>query len=149
MDRWTLGGKDDGDFLISETGRLTFRSPPDYERPADSDRNNIYEVKVRPFDGRYYGSHQVVVTVTPVNEAPEITTSSTSATVMRHPENRTTRLYTYRAADPERGAISWSVTGVHGRFFSINDRGELYFSETTPPDFESPQGSGATGRSTR
>ena len=103
VDRWTLGGKDNGDFLISETGRLTFRSPPDYERPADSDRNNIYEVEVRPFDGRYYGSHQVVVTVTPVNEAPEITTSSTSATVMRHPENRTTRLYTYRAADPERG----------------------------------------------
>ncbi len=142
--RWSLGGRDGGDFTITETGVMTFRSIPDYERPADSDRNNIYEVEVRPYDGRYYGSHAVTVTVTPVNEAPEITTNNSSATTMRHPENRTSRLYTYRATDPEREAISWSVAGTHARFFSIDEeRGELYFSETTPPDYENPQGSGS------
>ncbi|MCY4364802.1 MAG: cadherin domain-containing protein [Chloroflexi bacterium] len=143
VSRWSLGGRDGGDFTITETGVMTFRNTPDYERPADSDRNNIYEVEVRPYDGRYYGSHHVTVTVTPVNEAPEITTTSSSATTMRHPENRTSRLYAYRATDPEREAIRWSVAGTHARFFRIDEeRGELYFSETTPPDYENPQGSG-------
>ena len=143
--RWNLGGRDGGDFTISETGVMTFRSIPDYERPADSDRNNIYEVEVRPYDGRYYGSHHVTVTVTPINEAPAITTNSTSATALSQPENRTTRLYTYRATDPENRAIRWSVTGTLARFFTINDRGELFFSETRPPDFENPLGSGSDG----
>ena len=143
---WRLTGTDSGDFTIDENGRVSFRSIPDHERPADSNRDNEYLFTVQATDDRYYDTYDVMVTVTPVNEPPAITTSSTSATVMRHPENRTTRLYTYRATDPERGAISWSVTGVHGRFFSINDRGELYFSETTPPDFESPQGSGSDGQ---
>ena len=145
--RWNLGGRDGGDFTITETGVMTFRYPPDYERPADSNRDNIYEVEVRPYDGRYYGSHHVTVTVTPVNEAPEITTTSSSATTMRHPENRTSRLYTYRATDPERGAITWSLAGAHARFFSIDlRRGELYFNDVTPPDYETPSGSGSDGQ---
>ena len=143
--RWNLGGRDGGDFTITENGLMTFRSAPDYERPVDSDRNNIYEVEIRPYDGRYYGSHHVTVTVTPINEAPDITTTSTSATSLSHPENRTTRLYTYRATDPENRAIRWSVTGTHARFFSINERGELFFSETGPPNFENPLGSGSEG----
>ena len=143
--RWNLGGRDGGDFTIDENGAMTFRNVPDYERPADSDRNNIYQVEVRPYDGRYYGSHHVTVTVTPINEAPEITTTSRSATGLRYPENRTSRLYTYRATDPERSTVRWSVAGTHARFFSINERGELYFSETTPPDFEDRQGGGADG----
>ena len=145
ISRWNLGGRDGGDFTISETGLMTFRSIPDYERPVDSDRNNIYEVEVRPYDGRYYGSQHVTVTVTPINEAPTITTVSTSATSLRQPENRTTRLYTYRATDPENRAITWSVTGTHARFFTINERGELFFSETGPPDFEDRQGTGSEG----
>ena len=146
ISRWNLGGRDGGDFTITENGVMTFRSPPDYERPVDSDRNNIYEVEIRPYDGRYYGSHHVTVTVTPINEAPDITTTSTSATSLRQPENRTSRLYTYRATDPENRAISWSVTGIHARFFTIDEqRAELYFSETNPPDYENPQGSGVDG----
>ena len=143
--RWNLGGRDRGDFTITENGVMTFRSPPDYERPVDSDRNNIYEVEIRPYDGRYYGSHHVTVTVTPINEAPDITTTSSSATGLRQQENRTSRLYTYRATDPENRAIRWSVTGTHARFFTINERGELFFSESNPPDYENRQGTGSEG----
>ena len=142
---WSTSGRDGGDFVINEQGELRFRSAPDYERPADSDGNNIYEVTIRASDGRYTGTLEEtqVITVTPVNEAPEITTNSTSATEMRHPENRISRLYTYRATDPERGTIAWSLAGDHASFFTIDEqRGELYFSETTPPDYETPQGSG-------
>ena len=140
--RWSLAGTDGGDFTIDEFGALTFRSKPDYERPADSDRDNVYEVTVRPYDGRYYGSFDVTVTVNDVNEPPTITTTGSSATVLRQAENRTTRLYTYRATDPEGGAVIWSVGGTDGRFFTISDRGELSFSETNPPDYELPGDSG-------
>ena len=105
VSRWSLAGRDGGDFTISETGLMTFRNVPDYERPADSNRDNLYEVTVRPYDGRNYGSHDVTVTVTPVNEAPTITTTSSSATGLRQPENRTSRLYTYRATDPREAVL--------------------------------------------
>ena len=70
---WSLTGRDAGDFTIDENGQLTFRSVPDYERPADSGRDNVYEVTVRASDGRYYGYLEATVTVTDVNEAPAIT----------------------------------------------------------------------------
>ena len=136
--RWSLGGRDGGDFTISSGGVLTFRTLPDYERPEDSNRDNVYELEVRPYDGRYYGSFGVMVAVNDVNEPPTITTTSTSTTTLRQPENRTTRLYTYRATDPEGETITWLVGGVDGRFFAIDERGQFSFSESNPPDYEIP-----------
>ena len=134
--RWTLGGRDGGDFFITQGGTLYFRSPPDYERPADSNRDNIYEVSIQPADGRNTGSYPVTVTVTDVNEAPEIRRGSTTS--FTQPENRTTRLYTYSATDPERGTVTWSVGGTDGRFFTIDERGQFSFKEESPPDFDTP-----------
>ena len=141
--RWTVGGTDGGDFTISQEGVLTFRNTPDFERPADSNRDNIYQLQVRPYDGRYYGSFDVTVTVTDVNEPPTITTTNSSATALRQNENETSRLYTYRATDPE-GAdtVTWSVEGVDARFFAIDERGQFSFKEENPPDFEEPADSG-------
>ena len=136
--RWRLAGRDGGDFIISETGLMTFRSVPDYERPADSNRDNLYEVTVQPYDGRNYGSHEVTVTVTPVNEPPAITTTGSSATGLRQPENRVSTLYTYRATDPEGGDFEWDVAGPDASDFSISETGVLTFSRS--PDFENPLG---------
>ena len=61
--RWSVTGRDGGDFTINDGGELTFRNPPDHERPADSDRDSVYEVTVRASDGRYYGTLNVTVTV--------------------------------------------------------------------------------------
>ena len=140
--RWSLGGSDAGDFIITEEGVLTFRNLPDYERPADGNRDNVYELQVRPYDGRYYGSFDVTVTVNDVNEPPTITTTSSSAMALWQRENLTTRLYTYRATDPEGSDIAWLVGGTDGRFFAIDERGQFSFSENSPPDFEQPGDSG-------
>ena len=139
--RWSLGGRDGGDFTISSGGLLTFRNLPDYERPADSNRDNLYELQVRPYDGRYYGAFAVTVTVNDINEPPEI--RSGSQTSFTQNENQTSRLYTYSATDPERATITWSVGGVDGRFFAIDERGQFSFSESSPPDFEQPGDSGS------
>ena len=62
---WGLSGVDAGAFSISETGVLTFRNVPDYEDPADSDDNNVYEVTVDAADeDGETGRLAVTVTVT-------------------------------------------------------------------------------------
>ena len=138
MTRWTVGGTDGGDFTISQEGVLTFRNTPDFERPADSNRDNIYQLQVRPYDGRYYGSFDVTVTVEDENEPPAITTTSSSATALRQNENATSRLYTYQATDPEgAGTVTWSVGGADAGFFAI-DGGQFSFKEDSAPDYEEP-----------
>ena len=52
---WSLSGTDSGDFSISTTGKLTFKTPPDYEAPADANRDNNYLVRVRADDGSHIG----------------------------------------------------------------------------------------------
>ena len=87
--QWSTSGTDGGDFVMNEQGELRFRYTPDYERPADSNRDNVYEVTVRASDGRVYGSFEETVTATPVDEPPTITTTSGSATKLRQNENVT------------------------------------------------------------
>ena len=135
---WSLSGTDGGDFVIDESGELTFRNTPNYESPADSNRDNEYLVSVRASDGRYYGYFNVTVTVEDVNEPPEINTGSRTEFTFR--ENGTSSLYTYRASDPERGTITWLKAGVDASFFTIDERGALSF--TNPPNFEARADSG-------
>ena len=130
--RWSLSGRDGGDFQIDETGNLTFHDLPDYERPADSNRDNRYELTVRASDGRYYGYYDVTVTVEPIDEPPVVSGRNT----FTYRENATDTLYTYRATDPEWTDISWSVGGPDRHAFEISERGALTFK--TPPDFDIP-----------
>ena len=134
--RWSLTGRDAGDFAIDESGRLSFRNVPDHERPADSGRDNVYNLSVRASDGRNYGYLEVTVTVEDVNESPEVTGTDT----FTYRENGTAALYTFRATDPERSSIEWSVTGPDRDDFTISETGVLAFS--SPPDYESPADSG-------
>ena len=138
--RWSLGGSDSGDFTITDTSQeggpftaeLSFRNPPDHDRPADSNRDNEYLVIVRPYDGRNYGNYEVTVSITSANEPPVITGDDTRD----FRENGTGTIYTYRATDPEGDDFTWSVGGTDGTYFDISDRGVLTFK--APPDFESP-----------
>ncbi len=139
--RWSVTGRDGGDFTINEAGELTFRKPPDFERPADSNRNNDYEVTVRASDGRVNGTFGVTVVVEDVNEAPEFRSGSKTSFTYR--ENGTSALYTYRATDPEQGAVSWSLRGDDADDFLIGETGSLTFA--SPPDFDRPAGSGVDG----
>ena len=68
--RWSLAGSDAGDLTITDTSQqtgrntaeLTFRNTPDYDSPADSNRDNEYLVTIRAYDqGNRYGSLNVTV----------------------------------------------------------------------------------------
>ena len=69
---WSLSGIDAGNFSISNSGVLTFNSPPDYENPTDNDRNNEYLVSVNATDieGK---TGTTAVTVTDVDDTSEAT----------------------------------------------------------------------------
>ena len=138
LSQWSLSGSDAGDFTVNEQGELRFRYTPDFEAPADSGRDNVYEFSVRASDGSNYGYLGVTVTVEDVNEAPVITT--TSKTSFTYRENGTATIYTFSATDPEGATISWSPGGSDGGDFTItaDSRGRGVLAFARPPDFESP-----------
>ena len=136
--RWSATGTDGGDFTINEDGELSFRNVPDFERPADSNRDNEYLVTVRASDGRYNGTLEVTVRVEAVNEAPEFRSGSTAT--FAYQENGTSDLYTYRATDPEGNDVAWGLSGTDRGAFEISETGVLSF--IGPPDYENPTDSG-------
>ena len=92
---------------------------------------------MRASDGRYYGYLEVTVTVTDVNEAPAVTGTAT----FTYRENGTAAVHTYRVTDPERGEITWSVSGPDGDDFAVSEAGVLSF--VSPPNHERPADSGS------
>lgn len=64
---YSLSGEDAAAFVIgSESGALSFATPPDYEKPADSNSDNDYSVTVSASDGSASSSLGIVVTVADV-----------------------------------------------------------------------------------
>ena len=70
--RWSLSGDDAGDFTISG-GVLSFRNTPNFEMPVDANMDNVYMVTVMVTDGTDMDEHDVMVTVTDVEEMGEVT----------------------------------------------------------------------------
>ena len=68
---WMVTGTDSDVFAISSSGVLTFVSPPDYENPSDSDRDNSYEIRVVVTDDQGL-TDSVDVTVTVTRGEPDV-----------------------------------------------------------------------------
>ena len=62
--KWSLEGDDAGDFDITVSGVLSFKSSPNFESPADKDENNTYKVTLVATGGK----QAVEVKVTDVDE---------------------------------------------------------------------------------
>ena len=58
------GGADRAAFAITGAGALTFVTPPDFEAPIDTDKNNIYLVQLSVSDGTASATLDLSVTVT-------------------------------------------------------------------------------------
>ena len=69
--RWSLTGDDAEDFTITG-GMLAFRMSPDFEVPADADEDNVYNITVTANDGENTGERDVTVTVTDVDDEPDV-----------------------------------------------------------------------------
>ena len=128
---WSVVGTDRLDFTVTDDGVLSFVNIPNYERPADSGGNNVYNVTVRAQDSDgETGELPVTVTVTPVNEVPAITGNA----AIDYAENGTGRVGSYRARDPEGEDVTWLLLRGNDAGFFLFNSGELTFSNA--PDFE-------------
>lgn len=133
-------GVDNLDFTIvttdSRTARIRFAIEPNFEAPADSGGNNIYNITIRATERMGLTTDQAVsITVTNVNEAPTITAAGGAATYASNQTENLANLYNLNATDVDSGAtLTYSLTGTDADDFSISSTGFLSFTPT--PDFE-------------
>ena len=86
---WGIDGTDARRFIVDASGELRFTAARNFERPNDSNRDNVYEIQLSATAGSDYESVDVSVTVQDVNESPQIDVVSESLTVAENsPANR-------------------------------------------------------------
>ena len=155
---WSVETTDDGSKFQVASGflpTLSFKDQPDFETPidvGDTAGNNTYVVTVKLTDsGGLSDTLTFTVTVTNVNEAPEITTNSGAAYIFSEAENTATSevIETFEATDVDASTtLTWSLQGADAGDFTItpnaDGEGELKFRNV--PDFEDPKGSLGTDR---
>ncbi|MDQ5767017.1 cadherin domain-containing protein [Thiothrix subterranea] len=136
------GGADAALFKITtSTGRLSFISAPDYEKPQDANRDNIYEVDVRGSDGVLNDTQLIRVQILNVQEGkpPVITSNGGNATAnINVPENQQA-VTTVTATDADGDTVTYRLsTGADDGLFQINtNSGKLAFIKA--PDYENPK----------
>ena len=119
-----LSGDDRGDFNISSTGALTFKTPPNFEAPADRNRDNIYLVTVNANDGTSTGRKAVSVTVTNVNEAPAFAANTATRSIAENTVSGRNIGSPVAATDPDRDSalnfLTYSTgSGTDAGYFTI------------------------------
>ena len=120
--------------LDPSSGTLAFAQAPDYESPQDSGRDNVYELDLSAFDGKYTTYAAIDVSVSNVNEAPSFATASQDLSVN---ENSSGTIYTANASDPEQASLTYSASGVDLDLFNFNaSSGDLSFIAS--PNYETP-----------
>ena len=138
---WSLGGAA-GHFRINGIGRSSSRlhvvQPMDYEAVLeDADGERAYGLDVQASDGSLSGSMRTKVVVLDVNEPPELEGPSGAAV-----DENSRAVADYRATDPERTNITWSLSGPNATAFRLSGSGSsgsgssrsLYFYQA--PDYE-------------
>ncbi|MDX8482956.1 cadherin-like domain-containing protein [Mesorhizobium sp. VK24D] len=139
------GGADAALFQIdSTTGALSFQTAPDFETPADSGGDNIYDVTVQVSKGTLVDNQAIAVTVSNLNESPAITSNGGGDTAFLTVAENSTAVTTVTAADPDAGTtFTYSITGgADAALFQIEaTTGALTFQNA--PDFETPTDSDA------
>ena len=148
---WSRTGTDAGDFTIdSSTGVLSFAQRPNFEIPDDAGTDNVYNVTVRARDTASNTRElEVVVTVTDVNERPDIDEDTVPSYVEIEYDSTGTRpdVHTFTATDYDDGdTFAWSLLGTDAAYLEIDGttgiltfRQDSGFGQGPLPNFEHPR----------
>ncbi len=127
---YSLSGTDASAFNVTSGGGLSFKNSPNYESPADSDKDNDYELLVNVSDGKNAqgnddssidASIEVTVKVSNLNETPYFETWNL-ITSLEVRENRDADWYIgdeIEAKDPDGDTLTYSLTGSDASVFKI------------------------------
>ena len=140
---WSVGGDDRGDLTISSSGELAFSARPDFENPADSGTDNVYDIVVRATDsGNNTGEMVVTVTVDGINERPLINEDTVPAYMEIEWDftGRPPIVHTFTATDPEGDAVRWLAENLADQsgdaeqfFFRDRTLGAMEFNQNVVP----------------
>lgn len=127
-----LSGDDASLFSIDEQNRVQFRNPPNFEQPTDLNTDGVYQLTLSATDSLEVTTERnIMVTVSDVNEAPEIVFSSQYTVT----ENQSS-VATGSIINPEEyETFVVDITGDDANTFILVE-GELKFVEA--PDYEFP-----------
>ena len=103
---WSLDGDDADDFSLSSGGVLTFSASPDFEAPADANKDNDYMVTVMASAGGEMAMQEVTVMVDNVEEAGAVTLNPT------RPSVGTPITASLEDSDIVEGTVSWQWASV-------------------------------------
>ena len=143
------GGADALAFAISNSGALSLVAAQDREAAAnDADSDYIYQVEIAASDAEYTttANLSLAVTLVDVNEAPTVTNTETSVSVLENTGNSAyvAFAYTITATDPEGDTVSFVLEGDDAGAFAVDSStGAISFksglsSSGYDPDHEAP-----------
>ncbi len=128
-------GADNALFNIDTAGNLRFITAPDYELPADTGGNNGYQVGVAVSDGFYTTVQLIDVTVTGVNEVPQIDLGIPGNTLSV--TTGTSQIIDVDATDVDSAGLIYSISGPDAAVLEIDPvTGALSFQSAS--DYEAP-----------
>ena len=130
------------------TGVLTFKHAPDFEKPTDGNKDNVYDVEIKLVDDEGQTTQKTIwVKVQDKaddkadgggkdNHAPHFTRFPDNGKITVH-EGVEGEIYNFASSDKDGDKVTYSLGGVDGDKFRITEHnGRLSFK--TAPDFEVP-----------
>jgi len=136
---WSLGGVDAADFAIAPAGVLSFANVPNYESPADSGRDNVYEITVIAHDSDgQTGGLATFIEVADVNEPPTFPSPTMTRLVYQGAEVGDNVSTPVAARDVEQNdTLLYSLFGTDAGFFDIDpDSGQITVGDGVTFDIE-------------
>ncbi len=133
------GGADAALFAIdAATGALSFVAAPNFEAPADTNGDNVYEVVVAATDGSFTGTQTLSVMVSNVNEGVMITSADGADAVAIAIAENGTAATTVTAVDADGTSPAYAIAGgADAALFAI-DAATGALSFVAAPNFEAP-----------
>jgi hypothetical protein len=125
------GGVDADKFTIdSQTGKLHFKTKPDFENPTDANNDNIYEIGITITNAKNQSLNKTIyITITdnPADNGPEFTS-------INHTSVQENKLLNFTVE--ANSATSFSIIGGDDKnLFTIDNNGKLEFLNFIP-DYE-------------
>jgi len=138
---FSVSGTDSALFTIASSGRLKFKSKPDFENPTDSGKDNVYSIAVKIRSSGTTKSKDVLVKVRNIDdETPRITNFNGSVKIKENLQN----VATYNIVDEDTKSSNLSLSlASNGNWpdktkFKISGKSILF---KNAPDYENPKDS--------
>ena len=139
---YSISGTDSSLFTIDpSSGDLSFNTAPDFETPADSGGDNIYDLSITATDSVGKQAQQsLAISVNNLNDnPPQFALASSAFDVLEN----STAIATIAASDPDGDDLTLAlIASADSNFFTLDPAsGALAF--ISAPDFETPQDANA------